>query len=87
MVPKIHQPETTSELSQLTVNILTQGIGPVYAIPKLLSTHGLSLNDIDVIEINEAFASMAVYCRDKLGIEWEKLNPRGECKKMRKTPP
>lgn len=35
------------------------------------------MNDIDVIEINEAFASMAVYCRDRLGIEWEKLNPRG----------
>ncbi len=36
------------------------------------------MKDIDVVEINEAFASMAVYCRDKLGIEWEKLNPRGK---------
>ena len=46
-------------------------------IPKLLETYDLTLNDIDVIEINEAFASMAVYCRDHLGIEWQKMNPRG----------
>jgi len=53
------------------------GIGPAFAIPKLLSKCNLSLNDIDVIEINEAFASMAVYCRDQLGLDWAKLNPRG----------
>jgi acetyl-CoA acyltransferase 1 len=53
------------------------GIGPTVAIPKLLSHYGLTLNDIDVVEINEAFASMAVYCRDKLGLDWKKLNPRG----------
>ena len=54
------------------------GIGPVFAIPKLLSRYNLSLQrDIDVVEINEAFASMAVYCKDKLEIEWSKLNPRG----------
>ncbi|KAK3654518.1 hypothetical protein LTR56_003163 [Elasticomyces elasticus] len=54
------------------------GIGPVYAIPKLLSRFNLSLDrDIDVVEINEAFASMAVYCKDKLEIDWSKLNPRG----------
>ncbi|KAK5651875.1 hypothetical protein OQA88_11534 [Cercophora sp. LCS_1] len=53
------------------------GIGPAVAIPKLLGKYGLTLSDIDVIEINEAFASMAVYCRDKLGLEWTKMNPRG----------
>ena len=53
------------------------GIGPVFAIPKLLARCNLSLQDIDVIEINEAFASMAVYCRDHLGLDWSKMNPRG----------
>ncbi|KAK0723593.1 Thiolase, N-terminal domain-containing protein [Lasiosphaeria miniovina] len=53
------------------------GIGPTVAIPKLLSQHNLTLNDIDVVEINEAFASMAVYCRNTLGLDWAKLNPRG----------
>lgn len=54
------------------------GIGPVYAIPKLLERYNLSLSkDIDVVEINEAFASMAVYCRDNLDLKWENMNPRG----------
>lgn len=53
------------------------GIGPTIAIPKLLSQHGIALSDIDVIEINEAFASMGVYCRNKLGLDWAKMNPRG----------
>ncbi|OAP63755.1 hypothetical protein AYL99_02982 [Fonsecaea erecta] len=54
------------------------GIGPVFAIPKLLSRYNLSLDkDIDVVEINEAFASMAVYCRDYLHLDWTKMNPRG----------
>ncbi|KAM3417963.1 hypothetical protein BST61_g6175 [Cercospora zeina] len=53
------------------------GIGPVHAIPKLLERHRLSLDDVDVLEINEAFASMAVYCRDHLGLDWTKMNPRG----------
>jgi acetyl-CoA acyltransferase 1 len=53
------------------------GIGPVIAIPKLLGKYNLSLEDVDLIEINEAFASMAVYCRDKLQIDWSKLNVRG----------
>ncbi|OAA65179.1 3-ketoacyl-CoA thiolase [Niveomyces insectorum RCEF 264] len=53
------------------------GIGPSVAIPKLLAQYNLTLGDIDVIELNEAFASMAVYCRDKLGLDWAKLNPRG----------
>ncbi|KAF7561952.1 hypothetical protein G7046_g2176 [Stylonectria norvegica] len=53
------------------------GIGPSIAIPKLLSTYGVSLSDMDVIEVNEAFASMAVYCRDTLSLDWAKMNPRG----------
>ncbi|KAK1573619.1 acetyl-CoA acetyltransferase [Colletotrichum navitas] len=53
------------------------GIGPSIAIPKLLSHYNLSLNDIDVVEINEAFSSMAVYCRDTLALDWAKMNPRG----------
>ena len=53
------------------------GIGPSVAIPKLLSLYNVSLADMDVVEVNEAFASMAVYCRDKLGLDWSKMNPRG----------
>ena len=53
------------------------GIGPVYAVPKLLKKHGLTVNDIDVWELNEAFASQVLYCRDTLGIPMEKLNPNG----------
>ncbi|PHH62331.1 hypothetical protein CDD81_7251 [Ophiocordyceps australis] len=53
------------------------GIGPSIAIPKLLSIWNVTLADMDVIEVNEAFASMAVYCRDKLGLDWSKMNPRG----------
>jgi acetyl-CoA acyltransferase 1 len=53
------------------------GIGPSLAVPKLLGKYNLTLNDIDVIELNEAFASMAVYCRDTLKIDWSKMNIRG----------
>ncbi|KJS14459.1 MAG: acetyl-CoA acetyltransferase [Hoeflea sp. BRH_c9] len=53
------------------------GIGPVFAIPRLLARHGLKLDDIDLWEINEAFASQLLYCRDKLGIDPEKLNVNG----------
>jgi acetyl-CoA acyltransferase 1 len=53
------------------------GIGPSIAIPKLLSKFNLSISDIDVIELNEAFASMAVYCKDKLALPHEKMNIRG----------
>lgn len=54
------------------------GIGPSLAIPKLLAQFHLDLHrDIDLVEINEAFASMAVYCRDTLRLDWEKMNPRG----------
>lgn len=53
------------------------GIGPVFAIPKLLKLHGLKIEDIGIWELNEAFASQALYCRDKLGIPNEKLNVSG----------
>ena len=53
------------------------GIGPVFAIPKLLEKHGLKIDDIDLWELNEAFASQVLYCRDKLGIPNEKLNVSG----------
>ena len=53
------------------------GIGPVFAIPKLLDRAGLKIEDIDLFEINEAFASQAVYCQKKLGIDPEKLNVNG----------
>ena len=53
------------------------GIGPVFAIPRLLKNAGLSLNDIDLWELNEAFASQCLYCRDALGIDPEKYNVLG----------
>jgi len=53
------------------------GIGPVFAIPKLLDRAGLTVNDIGLWEINEAFASQLLYCRDKLGIDPDKLNVNG----------
>jgi len=53
------------------------GIGPVFAIPKLLKSTGLSMNDIDLVELNEAFASQCLYCRDKLEIDPEIYNVNG----------
>jgi acetyl-CoA acetyltransferase family protein len=53
------------------------GIGPVVAVPKLLRKHGLRVSDIDVWELNEAFASQTVYCRDVLGIPMDTLNVNG----------
>ncbi|MEQ9688604.1 MAG: acetyl-CoA C-acyltransferase, partial [Bauldia litoralis] len=53
------------------------GIGPVYAIPRLLERHGLSVDDIGLWELNEAFAVQVIYCRDKLGIPGERLNVNG----------
>jgi acetyl-CoA acyltransferase len=53
------------------------GIGPVFAIPKLLKRHGLKVEDIDLWELNEAFAVQVIYCRDRLGIDQEKLNVNG----------
>lgn len=53
------------------------GIGPVFAVPKLLKRHGLTMDDIDIVELNEAFASQLLYCQRELGIPNEKLNPSG----------
>ena len=53
------------------------GIGPVFAVPKLLRRHGLKGDDIDVWELNEAFAVQVVYCRDRLGLDPAKLNVNG----------
>jgi acetyl-CoA C-acetyltransferase len=53
------------------------GIGPVFAVPKLLARTGLTMDDIDLWELNEAFAVQVVYCRDRLGIPNEKLNVDG----------
>jgi acetyl-CoA C-acetyltransferase len=53
------------------------GIGPVFAVPKLLKHHGLKVEDIDLWELNEAFAVQVLYCRDKLGIPAERLNING----------
>jgi acetyl-CoA C-acetyltransferase len=53
------------------------GVGPVFAVPKLLEKHGLRIEDIDLWELNEAFASQVVYCRDRLGIPDERLNVSG----------
>jgi len=53
------------------------GVGPVYAVPRLLERHGLKVGDIDLWELNEAFASQCLYCRDKLGIDPEIYNVNG----------
>ena len=53
------------------------GIGPVFAVPKLLQRTGVNFNDIDLWELNEAFAVQVLYCRDKLGIDNDKLNVDG----------
>jgi len=53
------------------------GIGPVFAVPKLLARHGLTVQDIDLWELNEAFASQALYCQRKLSIPMDRLNVNG----------
>ncbi len=53
------------------------GIGPAFAVPKLLKRHGLTMDDIDIVELNEAFASQVLYCQRELDIPDEKLNPSG----------
>jgi len=53
------------------------GIGPVFAVPRLLEQHGLSVDDIGLWELNEAFAVQVLYCRDRLGIDNDKLNVDG----------
>ena len=53
------------------------GIGPIYAVPKLLKQHGLKIDDIGLWELNEAFACQAIYCRDQLGINPDIYNVNG----------
>src|SRR5207342_3032589 len=53
------------------------GIGPVFAVPKLLQRTGMKMDDIDLWELNEAFASQVIYCRDRLGIPMDRLNVNG----------
>jgi acetyl-CoA C-acetyltransferase len=53
------------------------GIGPIYAIPRLLERKGLKMDDIGLWELNEAFAVQTIYCRDQLGIPMERLNVNG----------
>ena len=53
------------------------GIGPVFAVPKLLKRHGKKVSDIDLWELNEAFAVQVLYIRDQLGIDNDKLNVNG----------
>lgn len=53
------------------------GIGPVLAVPRLLARHGLRVDDIDLWELNEAFAVQALYCQERLGIDDERLNVNG----------
>jgi acetyl-CoA acetyltransferase family protein len=53
------------------------GIGPVFAVPKLLARHGLRVEDVDLWELNEAFACQVVYCRNRLGIPMDRLNVHG----------
>ncbi len=76
---KLGQPILAKYVGSTTAGLAPRimGIGPTVAIPKLLAQHNISLADVDVVEINEAFASMAVYCRNTLGLDWAKMNPRG----------
>jgi acetyl-CoA acyltransferase len=53
------------------------GVGPAYAVPKLLTRYNLTLDDIDLVEMNEAFASQSVYCLRQLGLPAEKVNVNG----------
>jgi acetyl-CoA C-acetyltransferase len=53
------------------------GIGPVFAVPKLLEQHGLAADDVGLWELNEAFAVQVLYCRDRLGIDPARLNVDG----------
>ena len=53
------------------------GIGPVFAVPKLLKRAGRKMSDIDIVELNEAFASQLLYCQRQLGISDEQINPNG----------
>ena len=55
------------------------GIGPIYAVPKLLARHGLQVSDIDLWELNEAFAVQVLYCQTSAGYPLDRLNVNGGC--------
>jgi len=76
---KLGQPILAKYVMSTVVGLAPRimGIGPSVAIPKLLSKLNLTIKDIDVVELNEAFASMAVYCLNKVEIPHEIMNPRG----------
>ncbi|KAK6537405.1 hypothetical protein TWF694_011592 [Orbilia ellipsospora] len=76
---KLGQPILAKYVASTVVGLAPRimGIGPSLAIPKLLAKLNLTIKDIDVVELNEAFASMAVYCKDKVEIPHEIMNPRG----------
>ncbi|KAL9582935.1 MAG: hypothetical protein Q9203_005284 [Teloschistes exilis] len=76
---RLHQPILAKYVGATVTGLAPRimGIGPSLAIPKLLGKHNLTLADIDIIELNEAFASMAVYCINELGIDAAKMNVRG----------
>ena len=62
------------------------GIGPVFAVPKLLERQGLTMDDIDLWELNEAFAVQVIYCRDRLGIPNDKLKRERRARSRSATP-
>jgi len=70
---------TAGNASQLSdgASASVMGIGPIFAVPKLLQRNGLTMDDIDLWELNEAFAVQVLYCRDELGIPNDKLNVNG----------
>src|SRR5262249_55425934 len=75
-----HRPEAPRPFPRLSVAGCEpdeMGIGPVFAVPKLLQRAGLKMDDIDLWELNEAFASQVLYCRDRLGIPQDRLNVDG----------
>lgn len=76
---ELHLPILAKHIATVTSGLAPRimGIGPSVAIPKLLNQLGLTTNDIDLYEINEAFASMMVYCVDKLGLDPSKVNVNG----------
>jgi acetyl-CoA acyltransferase 1 len=76
---KLNQPILAKFCGSATAGLAPRimGIGPSIVVPKLLNKYGLKIDDIDVFELNEAFASMAVYCVEKLGLDHAKVNPRG----------
>ena len=69
-IRRLHSRRNKSEREEM-------GIGPALAVPKLLKTNGITVEDIGLWELNEAFASQVIYCRDALGVDPNKLNVNG----------